>query len=159
MSSIKNVKPERGSFKQGYYKEQNDKYVGPKPIIYRSSWEYKFMVYCDKTDDVIEWSSEPVKIKYYNPLDKKFHYYYPDFYMKVKLKDGLIKKYIVEIKPSAQLKKPKQPKRITERAVANYNYAVQQFIKNKYKAEAAKKVSASIGMEYIILTEKSLKNG
>jgi hypothetical protein len=117
------------------------------------------MVYCDKTDDVIEWSSEPVKIKYYNPLDKKFHHYYPDFYMKVKLKDGLIKKYIVEIKPSAQLKKPKQPKRITERAVANYNYAVQQFIKNKYKAEAAKKVSASIGMEYIILTEKSLKNG
>ena len=159
MSSIKNVKPERGQYKQGYYKEQNEKYIGPKPIIYRSSWEYKFMIYCDKTEDVIEWSSEPVKIKYYNPLDKKSHYYYPDFYMKVKTKDDLIKKYIVEIKPSAQLKKPKQPKRITEKAIANYNYAVHQFIKNKYKAEAAKKVAASIGMEYIILTEKSLKNG
>ena len=157
MSSIKNIKPERGSFKQGYYKEVNEKYIGPKPIIYRSSWEYKFMVYCDNTDDVLQWSSESMKIKYYNPLDKKFHHYYPDFYMKVKMKDGSIKKYIVEIKPSAQLKKPKQPKRVTEKALNNYNYAVNQFIKNKFKAAAAKKVAAEVGMEYIILTEKSLK--
>jgi hypothetical protein len=158
MSSIKNIKPERGGqFKQGYYTQQNSKYIGPLPVIYRSSWEYKFMVYCDKTDDVLEWSSEPMKIKYFNPLDGKNHFYYPDFYMKVKIKDGTIKKYIVEIKPSAQLKKPKQPKRVTEKTLNNYNYAVNQFIKNKFKAAAAKKIASEIGMEYIILTEKSLK--
>lgn len=155
--SIKNIKPERGQFKQGFYQEINDKHVGPRPIIYRSSWEYKFMVYCDKNDDVIQWGSEPMKIKYYNPLTKKNHNYYPDFYMKVRKKDGTEKKYIVEIKPSAQLKKPKQPKRVTEKALSNYNYAVNQFTKNLFKAEAAKKVAESLGMEYIILTEKTLK--
>ena len=54
-------------------------------------------------------------------------------------------------------KKPKQPKRITEKTLNNYNYAVNQYIKNKFKAEAAKKIASGIGMEYIILTEKSLK--
>jgi hypothetical protein len=77
--------------------------------------------------------------------------------MKVRKKDGTEKKYIVEIKPSAQLKKPKQPKRVTEKALSNYNYAVNQFTKNLFKAEAAKKVAESLGMEYIILTEKTLK--
>ena len=155
--SIKNVKPEKGSFKQGYYTEVNEKYSGHRPIIYRSSWEYKFMVYCDKTEGVLEWSSECVKVKYYNPITKKNHYYYPDFYMKVKKADGTIKKYIVEIKPSSHLKKPKQPKRVTEKALNNYRYISNQYIKNVFKADAAKKAAASVGMEYIILTEKSLK--
>jgi len=155
--SIKNLKPERGQFKQGFYQDLNGKYVGPRPIIYRSSWEYKFMIYCDKNEDVIQWGSEPIKIRYYNPLTKKYHNYYPDFYMKIKKKDGTEKKYIVEIKPSAQLKKPKPPKRVTEKALNNYSYAVNQYTKNVFKAEAAKKIAESIGMEYIILTEKTLK--
>lgn len=155
--SIKNLKPKRGQFKQGFYEELNGKYVGPKPIIYRSSWEYKFMVYCDKNQDVLSWSSEAVKVKYYNPITKKYHNYYIDFFMKVKTKDGLEKKYLVEIKPSSLLKAPNKPKRVTEKALSNYKYAVNEFVKNKHKAEAAKKVAESIGMEYIILTEKSLK--
>jgi len=155
--SIKNLKPKRGQFKQGFYEELNGKYIGPKPIIYRSSWEYKFMVYCDKNTDVLSWSSEAVKIKYYNPITKKFHNYYIDFFMKVKTKDGLEKKYLVEIKPSSLLKAPTAPKRVTEKALNNYKYAANEFVKNKHKAEAAKKVAESIGMEYIILTEKALK--
>lgn len=158
--SIKNLKPTRkGQFKQGFYEELNEKYIGPRPIIYRSSWEYKFMVYCDKNPDVLNWSSEAVKIKYYNPLTKKFHNYYIDFFMKVKLADGTEKKYLVEIKPSSLLKKPDQPKRITEKSLSNYKYAANEYVKNKYKAAAAKKVAESLGMEYIILTEKTLKNG
>jgi hypothetical protein len=154
--SVKNLNPKRGQFKQGFYTQLNNKYVGPTPIIYRSSWEYKFMVYCDKNESILKWSSECMRIKYYNPIDKKFHHYYPDFYIEV-LKDGAIMKYIVEIKPSSLLKKPVQPKRLTEQTYNNYRYAAKEFTKNLYKSEAAKKVAAEMGMEYIILTEKSLK--
>jgi len=154
--SVKNLTPRKGQFKQGYYEQINNKYVGPLPIIYRSSWEYKFMVYCDKSEGIVKWSSESMRIKYYNPIDKKYHHYYPDFYMEV-LKDGELKKYIVEIKPSSLLKKPVQPKRMTEQAFNNYKYTAREFTKNYYKTEAAKKVAQEMGMQYIILTEKSLK--
>ena len=47
--SIKNVKPNKNSgFIQGYFNPKNpEKYKGPSPIIYRSSWERKFMIMCD----------------------------------------------------------------------------------------------------------------
>lgn len=154
--SVKNIAPKKGQFKQGFYKQVNNKYVGPVPIIYRSSWEYKFMVYCDNTENIIKWSSECMRIKYFNPIDKKNHYYYPDFYIEVN-KDGEIKKYIIEIKPSSLLKKPVPPKRLTEQAFNNYKYTAREFTKNFYKTEAAKKVAAQMGMEYVIITEKSLK--
>ena len=45
------LKPQRGKVKQGYFTPQNpDKYKGDiTKIIYRSSWELKFLVYCDNT--------------------------------------------------------------------------------------------------------------
>lgn len=158
--SIKNIKPGSNNFKysQGYYKPINEnKYVGPKPIIYRSSWEQKFCVYCDKSEEIIKWSSEPIKIKYYNPLNKKYHHYYPDFYIKIKASDGNIKEYLVEIKPKNHIKKPDPPKRKTKKSVKNYKYAVNTYIKNLYKSRAAKKLANNRGMEYIIITEDSLK--
>ena len=89
--SIKNLKPRGNSgFVQGYYEPQNpDKYIGPTPIIYRSSWERKFCIMCDTKDNVLKWSSEPVEIKYISRQDNKQHKYYPDFYMKTKNEEGL----------------------------------------------------------------------
>ena len=111
--SIKNVKPtSKSKYKQGYYTPKNpSKYNGPFPIIYRSSWERKFCHWCDHNEDVISWMSEPFSIDYFSLLDKKFHKYYPDFYIKLKKgeKDGnpIIENYVVEVKPKAQLQKPK----------------------------------------------------
>ena len=35
------------------------KYKGdPSNIIYRSLWERKFMVYCDRNEKILEWGSE-----------------------------------------------------------------------------------------------------
>ena len=107
--SIKNLQPNKNSgFIQGYYNPKNpEKYIGPTPIIYRSSWERKFMIMCDNKDNVVKWSSEPVEIKYIWSFDKREHKYYPDFYMKTKTEDGF-EEFLVEIKPEAQIKKPKR---------------------------------------------------
>ena len=102
--SIKNLKPSGNSgFIQGYYNPINpDKYIGPTPIIYRSSWERKFCIMCDNRDDVIKWSSEPVEIKYMWSFDKREHRYYPDFYMKTRGLEGE-EEFLVEIKPTQKL--------------------------------------------------------
>ena len=105
--SIKNLKPSGNSgFVQGYYNPLNpDKYIGPTPIIYRSSWERKFCIMCDNKESVLKWSSEPVTIKYKWSKDGKEHKYYPDFYMKTagENDEGPVE-WLVEIKPEAQIK-------------------------------------------------------
>ena len=72
-------------YKQGkYIPRASRKYKGdPRNINYRSSWEYKFMLWCDQTPSVQEWGSEEIIIPYTSPVDGKRHRYYPDFYVKV----------------------------------------------------------------------------
>ena len=101
------------SYKGKYYPSFPRKYKGdPTNIIYRSLWERKFMVYCDKNDRILEWGSEEFFIPYRSPIDGKIHRYFPDFYMKVKQNSGGVKKFIIEVKPKYQCKPPvKNPKR------------------------------------------------
>ena len=62
------------SYKGKYYPSYPRKYKGdPTNIIYRSLWERKFMVYCDNNPGIINWASEELPIRYYNPIDKKYH--------------------------------------------------------------------------------------
>ena len=71
----------KGKYKPSYPK----KYKGdPNNIIYRSLWERKFMVYCDKNENILEWGSEEVIVPYRSPIDNRYHRYFPDFYIKVK---------------------------------------------------------------------------
>ena len=155
--SIKKVRPDK-QFNGGQYRPVNEsKYVGQGPIIYRSSWERKYCMYCDRTEDIISWSSEPFSIEYFNPLTKKIHKYYPDFWIKVRKQDGTYAEYLVEIKPKKSTIVPKEPKRKTEQAVKNYRYAVETYVKNLAKARAAKAFAKDRGMKYIILTEDSIR--
>ena len=45
-----------GSVKQGYFRpQQPDRYMGdPSQIIYRSSWEYKFLKWLDSSPSVLK---------------------------------------------------------------------------------------------------------
>ena len=73
------------TYKGRYFPTNPKKYRGnPNQIIYRSLWERKVMVYCDKNDAIIEWGSEEVIVPYLSPMDGKIHRYFPDFYMKVR---------------------------------------------------------------------------
>lgn len=156
--SIKNVKPTKNSgFVQGYFNPKNpDKYKGKTPIIYRSSWERKFMIMCDTKEEVVIWSSEPVEIKYWSSLDNKEHKYYPDFYMKVK-KGKVFEEYLVEIKPEAQIRKPEPPKKNSKKALKSYKFLAEQYIKNRNKYAYAKQWAEERGWKFIVLTENSLK--
>ena len=156
--SIKNVKPTNNSgFVQGYYiPTKPEKYIGPTPIIYRSSWERKFMIMCDTKDNVVKWASEPVEIKYIWSFDKREHKYYPDFYMKTKTEEGF-EEFLVEIKPEAQIRKPEPPKKRSKGAIKSYKFLAEQYVKNMDKYKYAKAWSENRGWRFIVLTEKSLK--
>ena len=69
------------------------------------------MVYCDLNENILEWGSEEIVLPYRSPIDNKIHRYYPDFYIKVKERNGRIKKYIIEIKPKKQCVEPKVQKK------------------------------------------------
>ena len=70
------------AYRGKYYPSFPRKYKGdPTNIIYRSLWERKFMVYCDKNTNILEWASEEIAIPYRSPIDNRVHRYFPDFYM------------------------------------------------------------------------------
>lgn len=139
----------------GLYKAINPKkYKGnPTRIIYRSMWERKFMVFCDNNPNIIEWGSEEVIIPYRCPTDGKLHRYYPDFYIKIKDKQGNTKKYLIEVKPKKQVEGPEEkPKRKT----ASWKKEVLTYIKNRAKWEAAEDFCEDRQMKFLILTEDHL---
>jgi len=137
------------SYKGIYRPSYPKKYVGdPNRIVYRSLLERRFMLYCDRTEDVVNWASEEISIPYISPIDKKLHRYYPDFI--VKTSKG--KKYIIEIKPYKQTSQPKAPKRKSKA----YLREQLEYIKNTAKWKAAKVFSEDKGFEFKIITEKEL---
>jgi len=141
------------AYRGRYIPSKPRKYRGDSSnIIYRSLWERKFMVYCDRNDAILEWGSEEIIIPYVSPLDGRRHRYFPDFYVKVKQKDGLIKKLLIEVKPKAQCGPPKQPQRKTPRFVQE----VRTWGVNKAKWEAAIEWCNDRQIEFKILTEDHL---
>jgi len=140
---------------QGKFSPKNyKKYKGdPTNIIYRSSWELTFMKYCDTNPNVLEWGSEEIVIPYKSPLDNRYHRYFVDFYIKVKEKTGVIKKYLIEVKPKKQTIAPNQnPKRKTK----YWKQSVFEYVKNVAKWEAAKDWCEDRSMTFKILTEEDL---
>lgn len=155
--SIKKVKPD-GKYNNSKYQPLNEsKYIGQYPIVCRSSWERKYCIYCDNTEDIISWSSEPFEIKYYNPYTSKTHKYYPDFWIKVRKKDGTLQEYLIEIKPKKKLTKPSYPTKNSKKALENFHYRVKEYVQIVAKSRAAKEFAKSRNMKYIILTEDSIR--
>ena len=142
-----------GSYKGKYYPTHPEKYKGdPTGIVYRSLWERKFMVYCDKNTNVLEWASEEIAIPYRSPVDNKIHRYFPDFYMKVKETGGQVKRYIIEVKPLKQTTPPKKPKSQTKAYIREaYEYA-----KNQAKWKVAREYCKDRMWEFKVVTEKEL---
>ena len=139
----------RKSYK-GLYKPNNPKkYVGDhNRIVYRSLLERRFMAYCDRNEDIKYWASEELPVRYFSPLDNKWHRYFPDFIIKT-VKD---EKFMIEIKPSRQAVKPKPPKKKTK----SYMRESFEYIKNQAKWSAAREYCSDNGMKFKIITEKDL---
>ena len=141
------------AYKGKYYPSFPRKYKGdPTNIIYRSLWERKFMVYCDKNQNILEWASEEIAIPYRSPIDNRVHRYFPDFYMKVKETNGKIKNYVIEVKPAKQTKPPTKPKRQTK----GYIREAYEYAKNQAKWKMAREFCADRQWEFKVVTEKEL---
>jgi hypothetical protein len=142
------------TLKGRYIPKNIRKYRGDyKNIIYRSSWELKFMKYCDLYDSILEWGSEEVVIPYRSPLDNRIHRYFVDFYIKVEDASGQIKKYLIEVKPKRQTKPPAKPKRQTKRYISE----VTEYAKNQAKWKAATEFCEDRQWNFMIITEDELK--
>ena len=141
------------SYKGKYYPSYPRTYKGdPTNIIYRSLWERKFMVYCDKNEKILEWGSEEIALPYRSPVDNRVHRYFPDFYMKVKERGGKIKRYVIEVKPAKQTKPPVKPKRQTK----GYIREAYEYAKNQAKWKMAREFCADRQWEFKVVTEKEL---
>ena len=95
-------------YKGKFIPKNPTKYLGDfNSITYRSSYELKFMNWCDRSSSIKGWVSEEIAIPYRNPLDNKIRRYMVDFYIEVQEKDS-IKKYLIEVKPERFTKAPQQ---------------------------------------------------
>lgn len=140
--------------KKGFFRPHNPlKYKGnPMNIIYRSSWEAKLMIYLDQHPDVIKWSSEEFSIPYRSPIDGKIHRYFPDFYVKMKNKDGIVETLVIEVKPLKQTIPPKVQTKHTKKYITE----VKTWGVNSAKWKAAKEFCEDRKWIFKIMTEKEL---
>lgn len=148
MHDIKQLAPKHSSrFKQGYVNPASCKKlfesVAHQPIIYRSSWEQRFMQWCEHSPKVKHWGSECVSVKYFLPTDQKWHTYYPDFFLE--MSDGTYA--VVEIKPSNQTTKPR----------SNDSWAASTYIRNYAKWTTIKQACEEKGYRFCILTERTIE--
>lgn len=140
---------------QGRFIPQNpSKYRGnPSNIIYRSSWERSFIRWCDTTRQVVAWASEELVIPYQSPLDGRMHRYFVDFVIWTATDKG-IKKYAVEIKPKAECRPPKPPRKRS--LYESYRKKVETYEVNQAKWTYAREWCRNHGFQFIILTEDEL---
>jgi hypothetical protein len=162
---------------QGYYKIQNrEKYIGdPNLCIYRSSWEYGFSKWCDYSPSVKRWSSEPMKVPYYdrvskldeckklgldpnNPKNWVVKNYNLDFWCEIDKGEGIVEKWFVEIKPKDQLKKPVPPSNTAPlKEIKKFNLKAKEYLLNEAKFAALNEWAQKSGAKFYIFTEDSLQ--
>lgn len=142
-------------YHQGFFRPKfPEKYKGdPSQIVYRSSWERKAFMWCDLNSNILQWASEEFSIRYFNPVTKKHHRYYPDLIMTMRESTGEIKKYVVEIKPLRQTTPPVQSSKKKAKTFINESLTYQ---KNLAKWNAAKEWCDDRGIIFKIITEKEL---
>lgn len=141
------------NYLQGTYKPVFvQKYNGdPTNIVYRSSWELRFMKWADSNPAVVKWSSEETVIPYLCPTDNRVHRYFVDFKIQVRTSEGLLKSYLIEVKPDSQTRPPTRSKNSKR-----YMTEVMTWGKNDAKWKAAREYCSNRGMEFVILTEYHL---
>jgi hypothetical protein len=141
---------------KGKYKVRNrDKYIGEVDnVVYRSSWERRFMVYADTNPNVVKWNSEELVIPYVSPVDNKVHRYFPDFWIEVKDDNGDTNHIVIEVKPKGQTEPPKMGK--TAKSKYRYLRELKTWKVNEAKWDVAREFCADRKWQFKILTEDHL---
>jgi hypothetical protein len=138
----------------GKFRPNNpEKYDGdPTNIVYRSSYELRFMQYLDSNSNVLKWQSEEFCIPYFDPSTKKMRRYFPDFLVVVKQGEGTLTQ-LIEIKPSKECVPPKVPEKRTRRFIKE----VLTYGTNQAKWQHAEEYCKDRNWKFRVITEKDLK--
>jgi hypothetical protein len=124
-----------------------EKYLGDiRKIRFMSSWELRFMNFCDTNPNILQWGSEEFKIKYFNPIKNKTCNYIPDFIVKYKDRHGMILTEVIEIKPRSHMVATKK----------STTYDKVQMVINHAKWTAAKAFCDQHNIKFKVLTENEL---
>ena len=135
-------------FAQGSYTLKfPQKYVGRKTPLYRSSWEFAFMKFCDENPNVAKWASESIRIPYKNPLTGKHTIYVPDFFIAYADRKGKQRAELIEVKPENQTLRENVGK-------SKFNQA--QYVQNMAKWEAARAWCKQKGLYFRVISEKDI---
>lgn len=141
------------TYKGKFTPRNPSKYIGdPTNIVYRSSWECRFMDKFDREPWVISWSSEEIIVPYISPVDGKWHRYFPDFVIKVKDAKGQLQTWMIEVKPKKQTKPPEQPSRKTKKFITE----VMTWGVNQAKWKSAQEYCDDRKWKFQIFTEDQL---
>ena len=128
------------------------KYLGDfNAITYRSSYELKFMNWCDLSSSIKGWVSEEIAIPY-RGLDNRIHRYYPDFKIKYRNARNELIVEIIEVKPKAQTKKPTKK----NKPYGRYLKEARTYGINQLKWEAAREYCKDRDYKFRIITEDHL---
>ena len=133
----------------GTFRPRNpQKYIGDHTnIVYRSTWECKYMDWLDRNPDVMSWASEELTVPYKSPVDGRYHRYFPDFLVKLRTSDGKLKTLMVEIKPKKQSFPPEKRKRVTKQ----YINEVTTWGVNRAKWKAAIEHCKDRGWQFVVM--------
>lgn len=148
------------------------------PVIYRSSYELKFIEYLEgavQTGKVKRWGSEITAIPYYDSKGKK-HRYFPDFYVELIENiskneldsldknqpdgsdnfSGNIRKILLEIKPKNQTKNINEQIAGKNLSLKSRKYLTNTYDINVRKWRAAQELCSQKGIEFKIITENTI---
>jgi len=135
-------------FAQGRFRCKNpEKYIGGSTPLYRSSWEFTMMRFCDEHPSITQWVSEGIKIPYINPLTGKKTVYVPDFLIQFSDKTGKVRTELIEVKPANQTLQEKIGRSRNNQA----HYAL-----NQAKWAAAKMWCKKQGIIFRVITENDI---
>lgn len=162
--NIKHLKPRVGKksfYKQGYFNVQRStKYSKntSEPCIYRSSLEFKFMKWCEWSNIVVQWKSEPFSVQYICLETGRSRNYWLDF--SIVTKDDEF--WLIEVKPIKEVDEAKQFGSLynslenevdKKRLVHSRKIAA----KNWSKWQHAKRIANEKGWKFKLVTENFLK--
>ena len=137
-----------GKFASGRFNMKNpDKYVGGRTPLYRSSWEFAFMKFCDESPSISKWASESIKIPYRHPFTGQYTIYVPDFFIAYSDRKGKQRAELIEVKPENQSLRENVGK-------SRHNQA--QYIQNMAKWEAARAWCKQKGLYFRVISEKDI---
>ena len=142
-----------------YVVKYRDKYIGTNAPEFKSTWEQRVFYELDTLAHVVRWGYEVHDIPYYNPISKKDTIYKPDLFVTTEV-GGVMRNFLIEIKPAAFTRPPEPPKtkdgrRPSPAMIDKYRRTQAAYLVNAAKWESAKAWCRRHNVTWFVMDENS----